>query len=62
MDERLESKTLNHKPPEENISHKLPDISLGDDFLDLTVKAKTDMRDYIKLKKHLHRPSLVGQC
>ena len=40
---------------EKHIECKLPDISLGDDFLDLTTKAKTTKAkiinwDYIKLK------------
>ena len=40
---------------EENIGGKLLDISLGDDFLDLTLKAKATKAkinkwDYIKLK------------
>lgn len=43
------------KPLEENIGSKLFDISLGNDFLDLTpetkvTETKINIRDYIKLK------------
>ena len=42
------------KLPEENIGSKLLDTGLGDDFLNLTPKAKIHPWDYIKLKKLLH--------
>ena len=35
---------------EEHMGSKLPDVSLGDDFLDLTPKAKKTSKNYIKLK------------
>ena len=46
-------KTIKHL--EENLGKKLQDIGLGNDFLDMTLKAqatktKTDRWDYIKLK------------
>ena len=39
------------KTVEESISDKLLDISLGNDFLDLTPKAKINKWIFIKLKK-----------
>ena len=35
----------------ENLGSKLPDISLGDNFLDLTPKATVNKRDYTKAKR-----------
>ena len=51
-DLNLRSETI--KTPEENIGGKLLDISLDDDFLNLTpkakvTKAKINKQDYIKL-------------
>ena len=39
------------KTVEESVSNKLLDISLGNDFLDLTPKAKINKWDFTKLKK-----------
>ena len=49
-------KDLNSRPktiklPEGNIGHKLLDIGLGDDFLDVIPKAKINKWDHVKLKK-----------
>ena len=55
-------KDLNARPDtikflEENIGESLPDIGLGNDFLDLTSKAQTmkAQRDHIKQQLGLHQ-------
>ena len=40
---------------EKNIRNKLLDIGLGNDFLDLTPKAKVNMWDHIKLKSSMQQ-------
>lgn len=57
MDERLNVRSENIKLLEENIGEKRHDISLSNDFLNMTpnpqtTKSKVDKWDYIKLSLH----------
>ena len=47
--------------PEENIGDKLLEIDLGNNFLNLTTKAKINLWNYIKLKTFLQTKKTINK-